>query len=142
MLSFVSQPLGPIYIRMSRVAGDAFNTAASDDTDPMRQTDGRTARRGGTLQKAEANCMWTPPLSRSPRGCPLQYSGLSLLCQIQRKNTLMLTQHFSRFYMYLQPIDRFTCVLPYMPIWICRVCLFRSVCMHSYMHACACVYVC
>lgn len=44
MPSFVSQPLGPIYVRMSRVAGDAFNTAASDDTDPMRQTDGQAGR--------------------------------------------------------------------------------------------------
>lgn len=44
MPSFVSQPLGPIYVRMSRVAWDAFNTAASDDTDPMRQTDGQAGR--------------------------------------------------------------------------------------------------
>lgn len=39
MSSFVSEPPGPIYVRMSRVAGDAFNTAARDDTDPMRRTD-------------------------------------------------------------------------------------------------------
>lgn len=45
--SFVSQPLGPIYVRIRRVAGDAFNTAASDDTDPMRRPDGRTARQRG-----------------------------------------------------------------------------------------------
>ena len=45
MASDVSQPLGPIYVRMSRVAGDAFNTAARDDTDPMRQTDRQTDRR-------------------------------------------------------------------------------------------------
>lgn len=64
MASYVSQPLGPIYVRMSRVAGDAFNTAARDDTDPMRQTDRQTdseARRGCTLQKAEANYIWPPP---------------------------------------------------------------------------------
>lgn len=88
MPSFVSQPLGPIYVRMSRVAGDAFNTAARDDTDPMRQTDRQTdseaRKQGGTLRKAEANYIWTTPRARSPRDCPLQYSGLSLLCQIQR----------------------------------------------------------
>lgn len=44
LLSFVSQPQGQIYVRMSRVAGDAFNAAASDDTDSMRQPDGRTER--------------------------------------------------------------------------------------------------
>lgn len=62
MLGFVSQPLGPVYVRMSRVAGDAFNTAARDDTDPMRQTGRRTVRQGGTLRKAEANYIWTPPM--------------------------------------------------------------------------------
>lgn len=97
MPSFVSRPLGPIYVHMSRVARDAFNTAASDDTDLMRQTDrrtdgrtdGRTGRRKGkggrhfTEDAAEANCIWTPPHAPSPGGRPLQYSGLSLLCQIQ-----------------------------------------------------------
>ena len=61
MLSFVSSSLGPILVRMSRVAVDAVNTAASDDTDPMRQTDRHTDSRGSTLQKAEANYIWTPP---------------------------------------------------------------------------------
>ena len=53
MLSFVSQPLGPIYVRMSRVAGDAFNTAARDDTDPMRQTDRQTDGQRGEARRGE-----------------------------------------------------------------------------------------
>lgn len=38
MPCFVSQPQGPIYVCLSREAGDAFNTAVSGDTDTMRQT--------------------------------------------------------------------------------------------------------
>lgn len=40
-------------------------------------------------------------------------------------------------------MDRFTCVLPYAPIWICSLCLFRTVCMHSCMCCvCACASMC
>lgn len=35
--SCVSQPLGLTDVPVGRVAGDAFNTATSDDTDPARQ---------------------------------------------------------------------------------------------------------
>lgn len=54
MRSFVSEPQGPLYVCVSRDAGDAFNTAVSDDTDLMRQTDGRTVRRGATRHSAES----------------------------------------------------------------------------------------
>lgn len=45
--SFDSLPPELVYIRMSRVAGDAFNAAVGDDTDMMRQTAGWTVRREG-----------------------------------------------------------------------------------------------
>lgn len=94
MLGFVSQPLGPVYVRMSRVAGDAFNTAARDDTDPMRQTGRRTVRQGGTLRKAEANYIWTPPHAWSPRDLfyNIQVSGLS--AKYRPVKTALLTKHF------------------------------------------------
>lgn len=46
MPSFVSLPPGLVHIRMSLVAGHAFNTAASDDKDLMRQ-DGRMDSEAG-----------------------------------------------------------------------------------------------
>lgn len=54
----VSRPLGPIYVGVSRVAGDAFNTAVSDDTDLMRQTDGWTVRQEARRNAAES---WGSP---------------------------------------------------------------------------------
>lgn len=145
MPSFVSQPLGPIYVRMSRVAGDAFNAAARDDTDPMRQTDGRTARREGR----EALCgklrqtTYGLPLMPSLQGTVLyniQVSDFS--AKYSAKKTALPTQHFG-FYMYLQPMDRFTYVSRYASIWILSVCLFRAVCMHSCLHVhVLCAFVC
>lgn len=136
MLSFVSWQLGPIYVRMSRVARDAFNTAASDDTDLMRQTGERTVRRGGAkeaLYTTQRQTTYGPPLLLllfllhvwSLRCRPLQF--FKSLTSLPNKAHKAVW----RFCIPLQPTDRFTSVSPYAAIWtLCVVCLFRPVCMH------------
>ena len=80
-----------------------------------------------------------PPHSLSPRGCPLQYLGLSLLCQIQRKKTALPTQHFSQFLHIFTAYGQIN-----MCVTICAYmetqCLFRALCIHSCMHVlCVCI---
>lgn len=132
MPSVVSQPLGPIYVCMSRAAGDAFNTAASDDTDPMRQTEGQTSRSGG--RKAVCREKQTSPHAQSQRGHLLQYLGLLCLCQIQWKKkekspgladaaphwVLHIFTAYGQIYMCVRKSS----------FYGSAACLFRSVCMH------------
>lgn len=148
MASYVSQPLGPIYVRMSRVAGDAFNTAARDDTDPMRQTDRRTdseARRGGreALCRKLRQTTYGPP----PASCPVSKglsstifrSPASLPNPAREKTTL----HFFGFTCIYSLWTDLHVLFKYAPIWIHRV--FVQDCVHAFLHACVlnvCVCVC
>lgn len=138
MQSFVSQPLGLICVPMSQVAGDAFNAAARDDTDPMRQTSGQTARQGrskvfcwGTLHMDSPSCL----VSKGPSSTI--FRSLTSLPNIVKQN-----QHCR-----CSASLGFTCIyslwtdLPYAPIWRHSLCLFRAGCRRSCMHVCVCVYV-
>lgn len=138
MLSFLSQPLGPINISMSGVAEDAFTTAARDDTDPMRRTGRRTVQQGGTLQKAGANYIWTPLHAWSPRQTSSRIFRFGLSAKYSTIKVALLTKHLC--FIYLQPMDRFWCVFKYEPTLINQysTCLFVQGCMHSCMCSCMC----
>lgn len=88
------------------------------------QTDGQRGkeamRQAGTLQRAEANCIWTPPHACSPRGRALQYSGLSLPNPAQKTTrpspgfawfySLWTDLHLLRTYVDMQCWFRTACV--------------------------------
>lgn len=85
MQSFVCQQLEQVHVRPSRAARDAFKKRR-DDTDPMRQTGGRTARRGGTLRKSrgETTRRLEPRASVSAGAFFYDTRVLGLVCQIRR----------------------------------------------------------
>lgn len=103
----------------------------------MRQTGRRTVRRGGRealCGKLRQTTYGIPPrpclVSKGPL---LQYSGLWPVCQIQT-NKNSAADEALLFYMYLQPMDRFTCVFKYEPVLIHQysTCLFVQGCVHAW----------
>lgn len=106
--------------------------------DRSDETDRHTDSRGSTLQEAEANYIWTPPISPCLQGAVrynIQVSHSS--AKYRAKNQRCRHSTSPSFCIYLQPTDRLTCVLPYAPIWK------RDVCsgLWAYIPACMC-YVC
>lgn len=134
MPGFVSQPLGPVYVRMSRVAGDAFNTEMTQIRWD-RQADGQWGEEAGRHSAESWGKLHTespPAHAWSPRDLfyNIQVSGLS--AKYRPIKTALLTKHL--FYMYLQPMDRFTCVFKYEPVLIHQysTCLFVQGCVHAW----------